>query len=77
MDTIRVVRLSKAIYTVSMKKKPSTIFKEGQNAYFKTKGMLVEVLVLKVGQSYGRTRYKVAPITGKGSAIIENLTKIS
>jgi len=76
MNTVRVDRVNETIYAVNMKKKPSTIFKEGQNAYFKTKGMLVEVLVLKVGQSYGRTRYKVAPLTGKGSAIIENLTKI-
>ena len=49
------------------------MYKEGQNAYFEIKGMWVQVKILEIKQAYGRTRYKVAPIAGKRTAIVEKL----
>ncbi len=49
------------------------MIKEGQNAYFKTKGMWIQVKVLEIKRAYGRTRYRVTPTAGKGETTVEQL----
>ncbi len=34
-----------------------------------------DVRVLAIEESYGRIRYKVGPVAGKGSALVEKLKK--
>lgn len=36
-------------------------------------GLRVDVRILDVKQSYGRTRYQVAPVSGVGSVWVENV----
>lgn len=37
-------------------------------------GLLVNVKIIDVKQSYGRDRYKVTPVSGKGEIWIERIT---
>ena len=46
----------------------------GKRAYIHAGGMLVEVIVLDVKQSWGRMRYQVSPISGQGEIWVENLS---
>jgi len=51
----------------------TNIYKADQCAYVDYKGMLVQVKIIEVKSSYGRIRYVVSPIAGKGTAVVENL----
>jgi len=52
------------------------MIKEGQVAHLEHKGMMVRVKVLETKKTYGRTRHKVTPVAGKGTAVVEKLKKI-
>jgi hypothetical protein len=40
-------------------------------------GLLFGCKIVGVKNSYGKTRYKVAPIMGKGTAWVENVLSVS
>lgn len=49
-------------------------FKSGQTAIFTVKGLDFMVKILEIKNSYGRTRYRVTPVKGKGEAVVELLS---
>jgi hypothetical protein len=57
-----------------MKKTKELKYKNGDIVHVKCRGMLVDMLVLGAKRSYGRNRYLITPVKGKGEAWVEKLT---
>jgi hypothetical protein len=49
----------------------------GKRAHIAVGGLLVEVTVLDGKVSYGQTRWKVSPVSGRGEVWVEKLTQVS
>lgn len=44
-----------------------------KKVHIKIGGLIVGVVILDVKQSYGKTRYLVSPVTGKGEVWVESI----
>lgn len=49
------------------------MLKVNQKAILDVKGMKVDVKILEIKSAYGRTRYKVTPVSGSGEAVVESV----
>jgi hypothetical protein len=48
----------------------------GKKAVVSLGGLKIEVKVLDVKNSYGRTRYQITPVSGEGQIWVETITLI-
>lgn len=49
----------------------------GKNAQIYIGGLLVDVIVKDIKQSYGRTRFLVAPVSGNGEIWVEQIKELT
>ncbi len=57
-----------------MKKEVETYV--GKKAVVELGGLTVEVKIIDVKKSYGRDRFLISPVSGKGEVWVENVTLI-
>lgn len=51
-------------------------FLRGSNALIEHKGLQFRVKIIKTKQAYGHTRYNVRPLSGYGTAWVQELIKL-
>ncbi len=51
-------------------------FYKGEKAYWEVEGVFMEMEVVEVEVKFGKFRYIIKPVTGKGSTRVEKLHRI-
>ncbi len=60
-------------YNIIMSKKVKNQFEVGSIAYLPVGELMIEVKILELKSSYGRQRFSVKPVRGKGEMVVEKL----